>query len=204
MTQPLKTDHAALNIPRRRDRTVDDEAWIRQFLSTAPVGTLATVEGNQPFLNANLFTYDEERHCIYMHTAQHGRTKSNLEQPETSKVCFTVMEMGRLLSAPVALNFSVEYAGVVAFGVGCVVTDADEALEALNQLMHKYAAHLEFGVDYSLPTVEDLKRTAVYRIDITAWSGKKKEVAAETPGAYWYAETPILASNRAPEVDVER
>lgn len=196
MTQPSTLDQTALNIPRRRDRTVHDEAWIKEFLTTAPVGTLATVEGDQPFVNTNLFIYDEAQDCIYMHTAQHGRTKANLSVPETAKVCFTIMEMGRLLAAPTAVNFSVEYAGVVVFGLGRVVEDADEALNSLNQLMLKYASHLEFDVDYGAPAVEELKRTAVYRIDITAWSGKKKEVAEDTPGAYRYSHPPILLSNQ--------
>lgn len=196
MTQPSQHNQAALNIPRRRDRTVEDEGWIGQFLSVAPVGTLATVEDDQPFLNTNLFVYDESQHCIYMHTAQQGRTNTNLAASQASKICFTIMEMGRLLAAPVALNFSVEYAGVIVFGLGRVVEDSDECLNALNHLMLKYAPHLQFGVDYSVPTVEDLKRTAVYRIDITAWSGKKKEVADETPGAYWFAASPVLASRQ--------
>jgi uncharacterized protein len=192
MTSPAKLDPNALNIPRRRDRTVDDEAWIVQFLKTAPVGTLATVEDDQPFLNTNLFVYDEDQHCIYMHTALRGRTRDNIESAEAAKVCFTIMEMGRLLAAPAAVNFSVEYAGVVVFGLGRMVDDQEEALASLSLLMRKYASQLE----YTPPTPEDLKRTAVYRIDITAWSGKKKQVADDTPGAYWYSVSPMLPSNQ--------
>jgi hypothetical protein len=33
---------------------------------------------------------------------------------------------------------------------------------------------------------EELKRTAVFRIHIEDWSGKKKEVAADFPGAFYY------------------
>ncbi len=170
---------------RRPDREVTDEAWLKDFLCRAAVGTMATVHDGQPFLNSNLFVYDEARHCIYTHTARVGRTRANIEQDE--RVCFTVMEMGRLLPADTALEFSVEYASVVAFGRAVVVEGADEAKAALQLLLDKYAPHLRPGEDYRPPVDEELKRTAVYRMDIDAWSGKRKKVADDFPGAYWYA-----------------
>jgi uncharacterized protein len=55
---------------RRRDRAVDDNAWIRALLHRAPVGSLAMASAdNQPFLNMNLFAYDEARDAIYMRRA---------------------------------------------------------------------------------------------------------------------------------------
>ncbi|MEO1290424.1 MAG: pyridoxamine 5'-phosphate oxidase family protein, partial [Chloroflexota bacterium] len=121
---------------RREDRAVDDEAWIKQFLHQADVGTLATVHDGQPFLNQNLFVYDESQHVIYIHTARKGRTRANVEDHE--KVSFAIMEMGRLLPADQALEFSVEYAGVVVFGTSSIVDDETEATDALQQMLDKY------------------------------------------------------------------
>jgi len=98
--------------------------------------------------------------------------------------------MGRLLPAPTALEFSVEYSGVTVFGRGRVVTDPVEAKGALQKLLDKYAPHLEPARDYRATTDAELARTAVYRIDIETWSGKQKAVAAEFPGAF---EVPPLA-----------
>jgi nitroimidazol reductase NimA-like FMN-containing flavoprotein (pyridoxamine 5'-phosphate oxidase superfamily) len=174
----------AINEVRRADRAVADEAWIEALLHRAPVGFLATVDGDQPFLNSNLFVYDAAAQVIYLHTAQRGRTQANVAAQE--KVCFSVMEMGRLLPAATALEFSVEYAGVVVFGTAVIVQDAAEATHGLQLLLDKYAPHLTPGQDYRPPVPEELNRTAVYRIDITSWSGKKKEVASDFPGAYFY------------------
>jgi len=171
---------------RRSDRAVDDEAWIKDFLHRAAVGMLATVHDEQPFINSNLYVYDEARHCIYTHTARVGRTRANAEQHQ--KVCFSIMEMGRLLPAEEALEFSVEYAGVVVFGDIQVVEDPREAKEALQILLDKYAPHLKPGEDYRPPIDEELARTSVFRIDIREWSGKKKEVADGFPGAYHYKD----------------
>lgn len=182
----MPKNYAALpyNEVRRADRAVTDENWIKTLLHTAPIGVLATVYDGQPFTNSNLFVYAEEENAIYMHTARVGRTQTNIAEQE--RVCFTVSEMGRLLPADVALEFSVEYKGVVVFGTAEIVTDETEATDALHLLLRKYAPHLEPGRDYRPVVAEELKRTAVYRIHIEQWSGKKKEVAADFPGAYEY------------------
>ncbi len=184
----MPKDYAALpeNQVRRSDRAVEDEGWIRAFLHRAAVGTLATVHAGQPFINANLYVYDEAANAIYMHTAQVGRTRANVEQDE--QVCFGVNEMGRLLPADQALEFSVEYAGVVVFGQAAIVQEREEARHALQLLLDKYAPHLKPGRDYRPTTDQELARTAVYRIRIERWSGKKKEAAADFPGAFYYAE----------------
>ncbi|MDX1494281.1 MAG: pyridoxamine 5'-phosphate oxidase family protein [Longimicrobiales bacterium] len=174
---------------RRRDRG-KDEAWVRSFIQAAPFGFLATVgDDGQPFLNSNLFVYDEDRHCVYLHTHRTGRTRENLAEPE--KVAFSVAGMGRLLPAPEALEFSVEYAGVTAFGTGRIVQDEVEAKEALQKLLDKYAPHLEPGRDYRATTDDELARTTVYRVDIEAWSGKQKEVEPDFPGAFDVPQLPV-------------
>jgi nitroimidazol reductase NimA-like FMN-containing flavoprotein (pyridoxamine 5'-phosphate oxidase superfamily) len=173
---------------RRRDREVTDEAWIRALLHRAAFGSLATVHDGQPFLNMNLFVYDEAAGVIYMHTARTGRTRANVEEEEP--VCFAVSEMGRMLPAKVALEFSVEYAGVVVFGRAAVVADEGEAREALQRLLDKYFPHLRPGPDYRPITAEELARTTVYRIRMERWSGKQKAVGDDFPGAFRYGQPP--------------
>lgn len=168
---------------RRRDRAKDD-AWIRELLHTEPVGTLATVDDGQPFLNPNLFVYDEDRHAIYLHTAALGRTRRNVEAE--ARVCFAVSEMGRLLPADTALEFSVEFGSAIVFGRGTVVEHAEEARRALDLLLRKYAPHLAPGRDYRPITDAELERTSVYRIDIDHWAGKAKAVQRDFPGAFHY------------------
>lgn len=169
---------------RRSDRAVDDDAWIAAFLHRAAVGVLATAADGQPFINSNLFVYHAEAHAIYLHTARTGRTPTNVAA--NPRVCLHVFEMGRLLPADTALNFSVEYGGVTVFGRGEIVSDPAEARDALQLLLDKYFPHLHPGEDYRPITPEELARTAVYRIHIEQWSGKRKAVAEDFPGAFWY------------------
>jgi nitroimidazol reductase NimA-like FMN-containing flavoprotein (pyridoxamine 5'-phosphate oxidase superfamily) len=171
---------------RRADREVTDETWIKALLHRGAVGYLATVHGERPFINSNLYVYDETSHAIYTHTAKKGRTQANVGGG--APVCFTVTEMGRLLPADEALEFSVEYAGVVVFGTAVIVTDEAEATRALQLLLNKYAPHLQPGQDYRPPVPEELKRTAVFRINVEQWSGKQKEATPDFPGAYLYED----------------
>lgn len=168
---------------RRRDRAKDD-TWIRELLRSRPLGTLATVDDGQPFLNPNLFVYDEDRHAIYLHTAALGRTRRNIEGD--ARVSFAVSEMGRLLPADTALEFSVEYTSAIVFGSGTVVDDPAEARHGLDLLLRKYAPHLQSGRDYRPITEQELARTAVYRIDVDRWTGKAKSVERDFPGAFEY------------------
>jgi uncharacterized protein len=184
----MPKDYAAMapNEVRRSDRAVEDETWIKAMLHHAPVGALATIFEGQPFINTNLFVYDEAAHVIYTHTARLGRTRSNVEAQD--RACFSISEMGRLLPAPEALEFSVEYSGVAVFGRVEIVEDSVEATRALQLILDKYAPHLKPGEHYRPPVEEEIKRTAVYRLQIESWSGKRKTVAPDFPGAYLYED----------------
>ena len=173
-----------INQVRRQDRAVEDEAWIQDFLHRAPFGVLAMIDDGQPFINSNLFVYDEDQGAIYMHTAKVGRTRANLEVE--SQVCFSVSEMGRLLPAEEALEFSVEYAGVTVFGKARVLFENQEKTDALQKLLDKYFPHLKPGEDYHPITPEELNLTSVYRLDIESWSGKQKVAPDDFPGAFLY------------------
>lgn len=180
-------DYAASppHVIRRSERAVEDEGWIKALLHRAPYGVLATVHEDQPFINSNLFVFDEPAYAIYMHTANIGRTRANVER--NHRICFSVSEMGRLLPAATALEFSVEYAGVTVFGHAKVVTSEDEARHGLQLLLDKYFPHLQSGRDYRPITPEELARTTVYRIQIEQWSGKQKKADADFQGGFFYS-----------------
>lgn len=167
---------------RRKDRAVDDPAWIADFLQRAPFGVLAMALDDQPFVNTNQFAYDAQRHALYIHHAHEGRMIDVLAS--NPKVCFTAARMGRLLPAPRTRGFSVEYASAVIFGRAHKVTGVSEMLHGLRLIMAKYAPHLQPGVDYAELTADELGGVSVYRIEISAWSAKRKTAPEDFPGAY--------------------
>ncbi|KAF0194385.1 MAG: pyridoxamine 5'-phosphate oxidase-related FMN-binding protein [bacterium] len=182
----MAKDYATLpyNQVRRQDREVTDEAWIYEKLHKTPFGSFSTIYNGQPFINTNIFAYDEEKHVIYLHTAHQGRTRANAELNQ--RVCFSISEMGRFLPAKTAKAMSVEYSGVVIFGTVTIVKEELEARHALDLLLKKYFPHLTVEKDYQEITSQELEQTTVYRINIQEWSGKKKQEAADFPGAFFY------------------
>lgn len=177
---------------RRRDRAEDD-AWIEAFLERTANGILAVPDpdGGAPHVNSNLFVFDRERHALIFHTARLGTLRDRVARDGRVEATFHAYSMGRLLPDVRALEFSVEYEGVTAVGPIAVVDDPVAAEAALQQIMDKYAPHLSPGTDYETATAADLKRTSVYRLDIERWSGKRKEVPADFPGAYRFEDVAI-------------
>jgi len=175
------------NWPRRRDRAVNDDAWIVDFLGSAPFGTLASSVDGQPYQNMNTFVYDPETHALYMHTAGQGRLRTELEANE--KVSFCAGRMGRLLPADTAREFSVEYESVVIFGRASIVDDMSLARSKMQLLIDKYFTHLKPGRDYRPITDAEVVEITVIRVDVESWSGKRKLVDDDAPGAFLFDRT---------------
>jgi uncharacterized protein len=148
-----------------------DDEWIRAFLRTAKVGHIASVQGGQPFLNPTTFWFDEEGHQIIFHSNLAGRIHSNIENNPT--VCFEASEMGKMLPANVALEFSLQFRSVTVFGSTRLITDPEEARRVLYGLIHKYFPAMTAGQEFREITDKELKRTSVYAIQIESWSGKE-------------------------------
>jgi len=171
-------ENAKLTTVRRKDREVTDENWICSFLERASFGVVGTTVNRQPFQTNVIFAFDRQEKCIYFHTATSGRLRSNIEA--NSNACFTAAWFGRLLPADTSLEFSSEYASVVAFGK---VALADNPKKGLEMMQKKYFPHLQAGKDYRAITPDELVKTSVFSLQIEDWSGKKKTVDSDYPGA---------------------
>lgn len=157
---------------RRNDLAMPSDREIEALLHKAQVGFIATSVNDQPYINPNLFWFEAANHRIYFHTATEGRTLSNVERH--SQVCFTVAEMGKLLPADTASEFDTEYASVIVFGEARVVKSNEEKRSGLQGFLDKYFPDLHPGDDYHPITSNELDETAVYAIEIDAWSGKQR------------------------------
>lgn len=160
---------------RRRDRAVEDDEWIRSFLEAAPSCVVATESDGWPFATPLVFAYDSESHCVYFHTGRAGRLFSNVAG--NPRVCLSAFKMGKLAAATKASGFDVEYESVTVFGSARVLGDAEEAVRGLRLLLDKYFPELRYGRDYDGIASQELARTAVYRLDIDSWSGKRNPPA---------------------------
>ena len=169
MPRPYQT--ASPSALQRLPEYQRDDEWIRVFLRAAKVGHIASTRDGQPFLNPTSFWFDEANHQIIFHSNITGRVRSNLES--NPRVCFEASELGKMLPANVALEFSLQFRSVVVFGKARLITDAEEARRVLYGLIHKYFPAMTAGKEFREITDKELKRTSIYAIQIEEWSGKE-------------------------------
>jgi nitroimidazol reductase NimA-like FMN-containing flavoprotein (pyridoxamine 5'-phosphate oxidase superfamily) len=148
-----------------------DDMWIRAFLQDARIGHIASEQEGQPFLNPSTFWFDEENHQIIFHSNVAGRIRSNIES--NSRVCFEASELGKMLPANVALEFSLQFRSVIVFGQARLISDPEEARRVMYGLIHKYFPEMTAGREFREITDKELKRTSIYAIQIEEWSGKE-------------------------------
>ena len=148
-----------------------DDMWIRAFLQDARIGHIASEQEGQPFLNPSTFWFDEENHQIIFHSNVAGRIRSNIES--NSRVCFEASELGKMLPANVALEFSLQFRSVIVFGRARLISDPEEARRVMYGLIHKYFPEMTAGREFREITDKELKRTSIYAIQIEEWSGKE-------------------------------
>jgi uncharacterized protein len=156
---------------QRRPQHVQSDDWVCDFLRRARIGHIATRWEDQPFINPTTFWYDPERHEIYFHSNVVGRVRANTDEHE--RVCFEASEFGKLLPSNVALEFSIQYESVIAYGTVRQLEDEQDKHHALYGLIDKYFSPMQRGKEYREITDKELKHTSIYAIKIESWSGKR-------------------------------
>jgi nitroimidazol reductase NimA-like FMN-containing flavoprotein (pyridoxamine 5'-phosphate oxidase superfamily) len=155
---------------RRPEHALDDEAT-RALLARLEIGHVVTLWDGQPFINPTTFWYDPAAHTLYFHSNVVGRVRANAARHP--RVCFAASRFGRFLPSNIALEFTVQYESVVAYGDVRLLEDPEAKRAALYGLIAKYFPAVTAGREYRPITDQELKRTSVYAIAITSWSGKR-------------------------------
>lgn len=168
---------------RYQGKAVHDEQWILDFMDEQQSGVLGLVNGSKPHLVTQLFVYNHDDSSIYLHGAENGVAYEIVETNQPTPASFTTSRMGRYIPAEQPVNFTVEYASVVANGTITLI-DAATKRGVLEQVMEKYAPHLTPGEDYNVISQESIDRTAVYQLEVDSWTAKKGKKDPDHPGAY--------------------
>lgn len=204
--------------PQQRDPSVSrrpqnrrDDAWIRDLLARVGIGRVATVwqsgDGQPfPFITTLAYAYRPETHDIVYHTNITGRLWANTGQSQQlgHPTTFEATEIGALLPSNNPLELSVQYRSVVAFGAARLLTDREEAREALRVLSERLFPDLRVGEQTRPILNSDLARTSVYSLAVERWSGKENWQPGADQTGDWPALTPELARPRpaVPNPDV--
>jgi nitroimidazol reductase NimA-like FMN-containing flavoprotein (pyridoxamine 5'-phosphate oxidase superfamily) len=192
---PLQRDPSLSRRPQNRK----GDAWIRALLARLSVGRVATVwqeEGGPafPFITPLAFAYRPDTHDLVYHSNVVGRLRANTGQGHPAT--FEASEIGAFLPSNDPLELTVQYRSVIAFGTAHLLSDPEEAREALRVLSERLFPDLTIGRETRPITDADLARTSVYALSIERWSGKENWKAATDQTGDWPALTPALARPR--------
>lgn len=150
---------------RRKERAVLDRRQLELLLERAPVGRLALVTGDGPYVVAVNFLYLDN--CIYFHGALEGRKIEALKADP--RVCFLVDEVGPVVLFEKGCGISQVYESIVCFGRAEFVENAAEKGRVLGAMVRKFAPEKPIDISFHDKMIE---KTAVIKIVIESMSGK--------------------------------
>ena len=154
---------------RRTDKEVKDEATLKKILKTAQYVTLAMSLNDQPYLVSLSCGYDEERNCVYFHSAKQGK-KLDYMRGNNNVWGQALLDHGYDQGECTHLYASVHFSGKAA-----LIEDPSEKRRAMACMTRQLDKDPEPLIAELGP--ERLGRAVIGRVDIEHMTGKKsKEV----------------------------
>lgn len=151
---------------RRTDKEITDPTEVEAVLREAAVGRLATCVDGEPYVVPLSYVYNDGK--IFFHGAGQGKKMRDLAK--NNRVCFEV-DISELMPAEDPCDFNFRYRSVIANGAARIIQNQEEKLEALRQLIEKYAP----GKARKLTAgrLSTFKSLAVVEIRIEKMTGKR-------------------------------
>ncbi|SPF45973.1 putative flavin-nucleotide-binding protein [Syntrophobacter sp. SbD1] len=151
--------------PRRKERTMKTSREMELLLERMPVGRLAVMTADGPYVIAVNYLFFEGG--IYFHSGQAGRKMEALRSD--SRVCFLVDDVGPQVIFEQGCGISQIYESVVCFGKAEVVEGPIEKMLILEKMVQKFVPE-----NNALPPMKDqnIEKTAVVKIVVESMSGK--------------------------------
>ena len=154
-------------------REIKDPEILKEILETCEVVRLGTADEDGMFIVPVNYGYefavaDGKPHLtLYIHGAAEGRKARAFSNSPT--VALEMDCMNRIITGDYACSYSCAYRSIMGTGVIRRLETAEEKQYGLAKLMEHMAPGAETGF-----SPEALKRTAVYRIDVTEFTGKER------------------------------
>ena len=153
------------------ERAVPEQA--AEILTQGVVAHVGFVEDGIPYVIPLSYHYDEGApESIYLHGSIRSRAMAILGSGEP--VCVTVTLTDGLVYSRKAMNHSMNYRSVVLFGKGSEVTDEREKFNLFDAMVQRYFPGRMVGTDYNTPPPADLGVTALVKVAIEEWNGKRR------------------------------
>lgn len=149
---------------RRADRELTDKIELENIIRSARVCRLAMVDEGEPYIVPLNFGYCDS--TFYFHSAPQGRKIRLLRQ--ATKVCFEIDGEHELVTADSPCNWGMRYASIIGYGVPRFIEGFEEKCAALSIIM------AQFSDETFTFSEQAVAATAVFSVDITSMTGKRK------------------------------
>ena len=153
-------------------REITEPGQLREVLRDCQVVRIGTSDEEGMFIVPMNFGYEfsepEGSLKLYLHCAAEGRKAEAFAR--NPQVAFEMDCGHEIIRGDYACSYSYAYRSIMGNGVIHKVEASEEKLHGLRLLME----HLEPGANMEFKP-EVLARVAVYRVDVTAFTGKRRE-----------------------------
>lgn len=148
-----------------KSRTITLKEEIERIIKKCDVCYVAMVDldGN-PYVIPMNFGYKDD--CIYLHSSPVGKKIDILNKNNSVGVSFSTDHLLRWQSEKVACSYSMKYRSVIASGKVEFITEPNEKIIALNEIMKHYT---EKVYTYSDPSV---KEVIVFKVNVEKFDGR--------------------------------
>lgn len=120
-----------------RKYKITDQAKIDAIIKEAQVCTLSLVDNGMPYAVPMNYGYADG--VIILHSAMTGKKIDILKQNNNVCVSFYCDERLNVRHEKVACSYSMKFKSVLAFGKAVEITDFNEKVDAMNEVMKQYA-----------------------------------------------------------------
>ncbi|MHA6484768.1 pyridoxamine 5'-phosphate oxidase family protein [Paenibacillus sp. strain BS8-2] len=162
---------------RLQKRLCTDQNKIEQFIKQGETGYLGLSDGGAPYVVPLNYVWLDG--CLYFHGATEGRKMAIISRH--AEACVTISESLGTIPHPVPAKTDTAYMSVMAFGRIELVSGLQEATEAMQAMLDKYAPGY-YQERLSSTHVERYvssmgSKTAVFKLIISQLTAKENEQA---------------------------
>jgi nitroimidazol reductase NimA-like FMN-containing flavoprotein (pyridoxamine 5'-phosphate oxidase superfamily) len=157
---------------RRADKEITNLNDKMAIIQQCKVCRLGLSENDQPYIVPLNYGYalEDNSLTLYFHSASEGKKLAIIRN--NNKACFEIDCEHKLIEGDKACHYGFAFKSVIGFGVITLLEEKADKVYALNLLMkHQTGRDADFVFEDA-----ELARVTVYKLVVTEFSGKQKEV----------------------------
>jgi len=162
---------------RRTDKEITDVHEKIDVIEKCKVCRIGLSENDIPYVIPLNYGYDFEDNALtlFFHGAAEGKKIDIIKN--NNNACFEIDCDTKLIEAEKACNYGYAFKSIIGFGKIAILENPNEKINGLNKIM-RHQTGKEAVYDF---TPDRIKNVCVYKMDVTEFTGKRKEFPRPKP-----------------------